>query len=361
MDDQALRRAAGRVLIVGFSGPDLPDPLARLASEGALGGVILFKRNLGTLPEVASLVRRLHALWPAGDAPLVAIDQEGGRVARLGAPLLRLPPMRVLGEIDDPDLTRRAARVLGSQLRALGIGVDFAPVLDVDTNPDNPVIGDRSFGRDAGVVTRHGLAFAAGLAEAGVVACGKHFPGHGDTELDSHLALPTIAHDRARLEAVELAPFRAARGALPTLMTAHVVFEALDPGVPATMSKKAIDGILRQELGYDGVVISDDLEMKAVHDKFPMHEVVERALNAGVDAFLACKELKLQHEVIEHIVRAVEGGRVPRARLEEAAARMTRLQQRYACSADSIDPLLAARLAGIASHRAVAERFVPRA
>ncbi len=322
MDEQALRRAAGRVLIVGFSGPDLPDPLARLASEGALGGVILFKRNLGTLSEVASLVRRLHALWPAGDAPLVAIDQEGGRVARLGAPVLRLPPMRVLGEIDDPDLTRRAARVLGSQLRALGIGVDFAPVLDVDTNPDNPVIGDRAFGRDAEVVTRHGLAFAAGLAEAGVVACGKHFPGHGDTELDSHLALPTIAHDRARLEAVELAPFRAARGALPTLMTAHVVFEALDPGVPATLSSKVITGLLRGALGYDGVIVSDDLEMKAVADRWGVAAAAVRAIEAGCDALLVCASAERALEAHRALVENAVADASFAARLREAASRV---------------------------------------
>src|SRR5690606_34075683 len=231
--------------------------------QGALGGVILFKRNLGTLEEIAELVAAIQDAYPSGVAPLVSIDQEGGRVARLGAPVVKLPPMRALGERDDADLTRRAARVLGAQLLALGIGVDFAPVLDVDTNPANPVIGDRSFGRDPETVIRHALAFAEGLREAGVIACGKHFPGHGDTDLDSHLALPRIAHDRARLDRVELAPFRAARGKVPTIMTAHVVFDAIDPSVPATLSRAVIEGVLRGELGYDGVIVSDDLEMKA--------------------------------------------------------------------------------------------------
>lgn len=324
-DLEALRRAAGRVLIVGMPARALPAPLAELAAAGSLGGVILFKRNLGGVDQDVTTVSALHDAWPEGDAPLVAIDQEGGRVARLGAPIVALPRMRVLGAIDDPDLTRRAARVLGAQLLALGIGVDFAPVLDVDTNPDNPVIGDRSFGRDPEVVIRHGLAFAEGLAEAGVVACGKHFPGHGDTDLDSHLALPRIAHDRARLERVELAPFRAARGKLPTIMTAHVVFDAIDPGVPATLSRAVIDGVLRSELGYDGVIVSDDLEMKAVADRWGVAESAVRAIEAGCDALLVCAHAERAIEAHAALVARAAADERFAARLAEAAARVDAL------------------------------------
>jgi beta-N-acetylhexosaminidase len=320
-----VRRAAGQVLIAGFPGRALPPELEALAGEGALGGVILFKRNLGTLAEIAATIRSVHDACPEGSPPLVAVDQEGGRVARLGTPLVKLPPMRVLGAIDDPDLTRRAARVLGAQLVALGFGVDFAPVLDVDTNPDNPVIGDRSFGRDPEVVIRHGLAFAEGLAEAGVIACGKHFPGHGDTDLDSHLALPRIAHDRARLEQVELAPFRAARAKVPTIMTAHVVFDAIDPGVPATLSRAVIEGVLRGELGYDGIIISDDLEMKAVADRWGVADSAVRAIDAGCDALLVCATPSLvlaAHEAL--CARAAADGAFA-ARLARAAARVEAL------------------------------------
>ncbi|MDQ3035447.1 MAG: beta-N-acetylhexosaminidase [Myxococcota bacterium] len=321
----SLQRIAGRVLIAGIPARALPAPLAVLARAGALGGIILFKRNLGSLAENAATIAALHDAWAEGDVPLIAIDQEGGRVARLGAPLLALPPMRVLGTIDDPDLTRRAARVLGVQLRALGIGVDFAPVLDVDTNPDNPVIGDRAFGRDPDTVIRHALAFADGLAEAGVIACGKHFPGHGDTDLDSHLALPRIAHDRARLDAVELAPFRAARSRLPTIMTAHVIFDAIDASVPATLSRAVIEGVLRKELGYDGLIVSDDLEMKAVADRWGIAGSAVLAIEAGCDALLVCSDTARVVEAHAALVARAEQDGAFAARLMEAAARVDAL------------------------------------
>jgi beta-N-acetylhexosaminidase len=312
-----IEKAAARVLVVGVPARTLPEELSDLA----LGGVILFKRNLaGSVEENAVTIRALYASWPGG-APLVAIDQEGGRVARLGSPIAKLPPMRVLGAIDDPVLTERAGCVLGAQLRALGIGVDFAPVLDVDTNPANPVIGDRSFGRDAGVVIRHGLAFAAGLAASGVVACGKHFPGHGDTDLDSHLALPRVAHDRARLDRVELAPFRAARGHIPTLMTAHVVFDAIDPGVPATLSHGVVTELLRGELGYDGAIVSDDLEMRAVAARWGVAESAVRAIEAGCDVLLVCETPARALEAHAALVGRARSDGAFAARLVDAAAR----------------------------------------
>jgi len=247
-----LERLAGRVLCAGFPGRELPEVLRARLSRGALGGVILFKRNLGSIEEVAGLVRTVLGASP-GLSPLVAIDQEGGRVARLGSPIVKLPPMRRLGERGDTALTERCGAVLGSQLAALGINLDFAPVLDVDRKPQTPVTRARSSGRDADTVIAHALAFARGLSSSGVASCGKHFPGHGDTDLDSHLALPRVAHDRARLDLVELAPFRAARGVVPSLMTAHVVFDALDREVPATLSRRVMTGLLREELGYAGV------------------------------------------------------------------------------------------------------------
>src|SRR5688572_1439217 len=233
MPDRGIAEAAGQVLVGGFPGTVPFEPLLDAAARGELGGIVLFKRNLGSPIEVARLVAAFDEKAPIDRPLLVAIDQEGGRVARLGRPVLELPPMRRLGERDDPELTRRAGRVLGGQLAALGVTTNFAPVLDVDTHPANPVIGDRSFGRDAETVTRHGLAFAHGLAAGGILACGKHFPGHGDTELDSHLALPRLTHAWERLERVELAPFRAACGDLQMIMTAHVVFEAIDADRPA--------------------------------------------------------------------------------------------------------------------------------
>ncbi len=333
-EQRDLERLAGRVLCAGFPGKDLPEPLRERLAVGALGGVILFKRNLGSLEEIAALVRTALAASP-DLSPLVAIDQEGGRVARLGAPIVKLPPMRRLGEAGDTALTERCGAVLGAQLAALGFNLDFAPVLDVDTNPDNPVIGDRAFGRDSETVTAHALAFARGLSAAGVASCGKHFPGHGDTDLDSHLALPRIAHDRARLDAVELAPFRAARGAVPSIMTAHVVFDALDRDVPATLSRRVITGLLREELGYDGVIVSDDLEMKAVFDRWGVAESAVRAIEAGCDLLLVCSRLDLVEEAAAALVARASVDAEFASRLADAASRVDRMRAAHPARSSS--------------------------
>lgn len=326
----AHRQHAGEALVVGFHGEILPPPLVPLAREGALGGVILFKRNLeGTLLDVARRVAGIVGEFRGAVAPLVSVDQEGGRVARLRtAPMLTLPPMRALAAREDVALIRRVARALGSQLRALGFTMDYAPVLDVDTNPANPVIGDRAFGADADTVIARALPFADGLHDAGVLSCAKHFPGHGDTDLDSHLALPRLRHDRARLDAVELAPFRACRGRIPALMTAHVIFDALAPGVPATLSRAVVTDVLRGELRYDGAVFSDDLEMKAVADHFPTAEAAVGAIEAGCDLLLVCSDVDralAAHEALVHLAE-----RDPRfaARLAEAAQRSRALRGR---------------------------------
>lgn len=344
MNVRGLRRAAGQVLIAGFGAGALPTSLRELAQTGALGGFILFKRNLGTINEVAALTQSLREACPVDSPPWLAIDQEGGRVARLGAPVLRLPPMRVLGARDDLALTRQVAHVLGAQLALLGFNTDFAPVLDIDTNPDNPVIGDRSFGTDPAHVTRHGLAFAEGLQQAGVIACGKHFPGHGDTDLDSHLALPRLSHDRARLDAIELAPFRAATGAIDAIMTAHVVFDAIDPSLPATLCRAAITGILRQQLRYDGVIVSDDLEMRAVADHYGVGDAACRAIDAGCDAVLICSKPDLCVEAHEALIARAEASHEFAERLAHAAERGLLLRRRRDAFAHAVAPDAAERL-----------------
>lgn len=355
VSSRPLSRLAHQVLVVGFDGLSAPDDTLSLVRAG-VGGVILFARNVASPGQVAELNLSLKAAAPG--LLLSSVDQEGGRVARLRSPWTLWPPMRQVGEMDDERIAHEIGRVLGVELKSCGFDLDYAPVLDVDSNPANPIIGDRSFGRDPQLVGRLGAAMIKGLQAIGVAACGKHFPGHGDTAQDSHLTLPRLPHALERLRQVELEPFRhAVQAGVASVMTAHVVFEALDPDVPATMSERVIDGLLRRELGYEGVVFSDDLEMKAVSERFEVREVVERSLNAGVDALLVCSRLDLQHEVVEHIVHAVEEGRVPRARLEQAAARLEELAHRYACEAGDIDPLAAVRSAGSENHRELAARI----
>jgi len=324
-----LARRVARMMVIGFEGTDdVSSEVRKLISSGVYGA-ILFKRNVGAPAQVAALCRQLKET--AGRPFLLAVDQEGGRVARLrGAPFTALPPMREIGAAGDEALAQRAGQLLAREVSAAGFDWDFAPVMDVDTNPQNPVIGDRSFGREPELVARMGVALARGLEAGGVASCAKHFPGHGDTTEDSHLALPKLPHGMERLRAVELAPFRAyAQAGLASVMTAHVIFEALDPVVPATMSAPVLR-LLREELGFNGVLVSDDLEMKAIADHFGIAEAAVQGTLAGIDVFLVCHRADRQHQAIEAILHAVEDGRIPRARIDEANARLDTLERKFA-------------------------------
>ena len=292
-----LERQAAGLFTVGFHGKAVTDELRGLIARG-VGGIIGFTRNVGTPEEVLELNRDIKQL--AGRPLLLTIDQEGGQVARLRHGFTEIPAMRAVGATGSAALTRALGAIIGRELRAVGFDMNLAPVLDIDTNPANPVIAARSFGRTPEQVTELGLALAAGLQDAGVAACGKHFPGHGDTSLDSHLELPRLPHALERLERVELRPFAAAaKAGMPAFMTAHVIFEAVDADYPATMSRAVLTGILRQKLGYDGLVVTDDLEMKAIADNYGIEEAVRRGLDAGADHFLCCHSAALAHRAIE--------------------------------------------------------------
>jgi beta-N-acetylhexosaminidase len=323
-----LERMAGNVIVCGFAGLEAPATIHRWLSEQSVAGLILFKRNIDGVDQAAALIASCTARSDPALPILVCVDQEGGRVARFGEPVLRLPPMQTLAAAGDTRLTRDAAKVLGRQLRAIGINLDFAPVLDVDTNPDNPVIGDRAFGCTPDVVIEHALTFADGLQDGGVLSCGKHFPGHGDTDLDSHVALPTLRHDRARLDEVELRPFRAAAQRVPSVMTAHVIFEAVDRNVPATMSAAAIGQLLREDLGFEGAVFSDDLEMKAVTKRYSVEEAGVLAIEAGCDLLLVCSDLEAAARLREALAAEASRSSAFHARLTEARSRADALRGR---------------------------------
>ncbi len=314
----------GQLLFCGFHGTEMPDDLAGLIAAGRVGGVILFARNLESPPQIRSLTTALLAAAP-DDAPLlVAIDQEGGRVQRLREPWTVWPPMRRVGDCQDPAVTRRVAGALARELRDLGIALDFAPVVDVDTNPENPVIGDRSFSSDPTRVSEHAAHFITAMQEAGVAACAKHFPGHGDTDRDSHVELPSLPHSLARLRDVELPPFEAAvRAGVASIMTAHVLFPALDPNRPATLSPRVM-ALLREDLAYDGVVFSDDLEMQAVAKHHSPDLLVTDCLEAGIDALLVCRSALLRDQILGHL----EGA--PDASIERALTRVAALKAQYA-------------------------------
>lgn len=329
----AARLPLGQLFVVGFEGTSVPERWRQLLVDENLGGVILFKRNIEGLEQVVALNTELFELGRRAGTPfIVSVDQEGGRVARLRGICTDVPSMRAVGVAaeSDGDVPYRLGAMMARELAALGFHWDFAPVVDVDTNPNNPVIGERSFARDAAVVARLAARFIEGMQGAGVACSAKHFPGHGDTDVDSHHALPRLPHGLERLHDVELVPFRAAVAAgVASIMTAHVMFPALDGSEPATLAPAILDGLLRKRLGYQGVVVSDDLEMAAVADRYGIEELVRRGLLAGVDLFLVCHDPDKQAAAVTAAHQLVESGRVPRARVLEALSRVAGLKQRY--------------------------------
>jgi beta-N-acetylhexosaminidase len=325
---QDVRRAAGHSILLGFEGGAVSAELKELLRETRPAGLLLSERNIASPAAVAELSAEIKALRPA-DPLLICVDQEGGRVARIRAPATEWPPMRELGRVGDSDLVRRFAAAVGMQLRAMNIDVNLAPVLDVDTNADNPVIGDRAFSPDPDLTASLGAAFIDGLHASGVAACGKHFPGHGDTDADSHAELPRLAADIERLRAVEWPPFRAAvRAGVGAVMTAHVVVEALDETLPATLSGAAL-APLRDELGFGGVIVSDDLQMRAVADHTTPAQMAVLGINAGVDLLLVSRDPAFAIELYRGIVQGIEREEIQQTRLLEAGARVLAWQQRF--------------------------------
>ncbi|MDE3156685.1 MAG: beta-N-acetylhexosaminidase [Acidobacteriota bacterium] len=366
MSLRELPRRIGRLLIAGFDGHRVPAELKALAREFDLGGVILFARNIEAPEQVAELVAELRQL--ERELPWwVSVDQEGGRVARLKAPFTEWPPMATLGRSGDAELAARFARALAAELRAVGITLDFAPVLDVHTNPKNPIIGDRALSTDAADVARLGAAIIRGLQAGGVAACGKHFPGHGDTSVDSHKELPLVEHDPDRLRAVEFVPFRAAIEAdVAAIMTAHVLVPAFDEERPATLAPAIVHDLLKGELGYRGMVLSDDLEMRAVAGRMAVPDAAVAALAAGCDGLLICGgDHDLQAAALEAAIRAVETERLPLTRVEDAWQRLADVKARYLGNqavggGGRFRPAPATelrRLLGTDEHRAIADRM----
>lgn len=323
MNRRDLARLAGGLLVFGPPGPEGDGTLDLAFGERQVGGLILFKRHTPSAEAAAALIHRADAA--AGRPLWVMIDQEGGRVCRLSEARFVLPSARECATLAADDLQSRC-RALGTALREVGIHINLAPVLDVDSNPANPVIGDRSFGRDPEQVFRLADAYRRGLEEAGVFGCGKHFPGHGDTALDSHTALPFVEHDLSRLHAVELAPFKRAIAAhWPMLMAAHVVFTALDPDEPATLSAR-VGRFLREDLGFRGVLLSDDLDMKAVCDRHDPHTFARLLMEAGLDQLLVCRSAERLFALHEALVDLMASGELPLARVEASLARVAALK-----------------------------------
>ena len=356
-------RDAGTVLQLGFDGTSAPDWVLRALSAGELGGVVLFSRNIVEREQVAALCAQVYAANPEA---LISIDEEGGDVTRLefreGS---SYPGNYALGRVDDVSLTEAVGRSIGRDLAELGIGYDYAPCADVNANPDNPVIGVRSFGAESELVARHTAAYIRGLQSQGVVACAKHFPGHGDTAGDSHTGLPLIEYDEAS-ELLHLAPFRSAiEAGTRSIMTAHVLVPRHDGELPATMSRKILTGLLRERLGFQGLIVTDGIDMGAISARYGVAEGTVRAIEAGVDALLwggsHCDEDSYLY-LRDALVWALREGRLSPERLNEAAERCRAAarwstQARAAAAGSAAEGLAVDRAVGLeAARRALGVR-----
>jgi beta-N-acetylhexosaminidase len=320
----------GQLVTLGIAGPTCPVELRSLARDFDLGGVILFARNVAAPEQVAELAFDIQTLV-ADPPPWVAVDQEGGRVARLRAPFTVWPAMHTLGRSGSEDLASRFAQALARELRSVGITLDFAPVLDILTNPANPAIGDRALAADARTVAQLGAAIIRALQQEGMAACGKHFPGHGDTAIDSHHDLPVVEHAPDRLRAIEYEPFKAAIGAdVAGIMVAHLLVPALDGDWPASLSRRVVTGELRDGLGFDGLIVTDDLYMKGCQARLAPPAATVQAVAAGHDMVLLCEpNVDDQAAALEALVHAVEDGTIPVGQVERSIARHRTWKARF--------------------------------
>lgn len=327
VDSLDLKTKVGQLFVVGFDGYEPTDDVRELITEYHAGNVIYFSRNVDTPEQVADLSNELQLL-AVEDGPgvplFVTCDQEGGVVSRIDWGT-ELPGQMSIGASGDPELARRAGAAAGAELAALGINFDLTPSVDVNNNPDNPVIGVRSFGEDPTLVGELGAALAQGMQSEGVLACGKHFPGHGDTSTDSHHELPVVDHGRDRLDDVEFPPFRRVIDAgIDSIMTTHVSFPTItgESSVPATVSHAVQTELLRDELGFGGLNTTDGMEMNAIAGEMGTPEGCVRAVEAGCDLLLVCHTPATQAASIEAVIDAVESGRIDETRIDESVERI---------------------------------------
>ncbi len=321
-----LNQQIGQMLFCGFEGTRLLPSTEKLIREGYVGGLILFERNFESPQQLWELMCEVQdcALSVPPHLPLlISVDQEGGRVARLGSPFTRYPFPCAIGKSQSESLAYRFGQALARELRAVGINMDFAPVLDVHTNPANPIIGNRAFSDQPSEVARLGYSFIKAFREEQILAVGKHFPGHGDTHLDSHLDLPRVDRDSESLENLELFPFvETIRQGLDIIMTSHVIYSAWDEKFPATLSPKILQDILRKRLGFQGLILSDDMDMKAIEDYYEFESLPSLGVNAGVDMFLFCHAFEKIERFAKQLEQDVRTGAVSEKAVQEVSNRV---------------------------------------
>ncbi|WP_127496286.1 beta-N-acetylhexosaminidase [Paenibacillus glycanilyticus] len=332
----SLSEKIGQMILVGMDGMEIQPEISKLVKDSHVGGIILYSNNIASASQTIKLVNDLKQLNKDNGAKLpllLSTDQEGGRVSRLPKQIKAFPASRTIGKTNDPHYAHQVGMALGEAVKAIGLNTDFAPVLDINTNPKNPVIGNRAFGTTAELVSSMGVQEMLGIQSEGVIPVVKHFPGHGDTSVDSHLGLPVVDHDLERLRSIEFVPFSSAiKEGAPMVMVAHILMTKLDPNTPASMSKKVIQDYLRGELKFGGVVITDDMTMGAVGKVKPIGPASVQAVQAGADIILVGHDPIQQQTVIDALTAAAQNGEISPSVLDASVYRIVKLKQSFKLS-----------------------------
>ncbi|MGY0694691.1 beta-N-acetylhexosaminidase [Virgibacillus sp. FSP13] len=333
-DGISLNEKIGQMIFSGVNGTEMTAESKKIIEKYHVGGIILFGNNIESKNQTVRLLNDMKVANADNPYPLLlGVDEEGGSVTRMPDQVKSLPTSRSIGELNDPDLSFNVGTILGEQMQALGFNLDFAPVLDVDSNPNNPVIGDRSFGNNPEIVTRLGIQTMKGIQSEGVISVMKHFPGHGDTGKDSHLELPKVDKSYEELSQLELVPFKKAiSDGADVNMIAHILLPKIDANYPASMSKEVITGILREDYGFDGVVITDDLTMDAITNHYNIADAAVQTVKAGGDLLLVAHDPDLIGPVFDKLKAAVEDGEISEDRIDKSVERITRLKEKYQLS-----------------------------
>ncbi|BDR67893.1 beta-N-acetylhexosaminidase [Clostridium tetani] len=339
LDSMTLDEKIGQLFIVGFDGYEVNENIESLIKENHVGGVILFSHNIENAHQLMNLTNSLKTINLHNKTPLfISVDEEGGRVSRMPKELKKLPSNKIIGEINNSNLSYNIGKIISKELTSLGFNMNFAPVLDINSNPQNPVIGDRSFGNNIDLVTRLGVKTMEGLRDGNIIPVVKHFPGHGDTSVDSHVGLPLINHDMKRLKEFDLIPFKEAiNNNADVVMISHILLPKIDSSYPATMSKTIITDVLRNDLKFNGVVVTDDMTMGAITKNYNISNAAIKSINAGSDIILICHGYDNEMSTINSIKEAVKNNIITEDRINESVYRILKLKEKYKISNDTVD------------------------
>lgn len=336
----------GQMVMSGVDGYTISDTTIDMIKNYHVGGFIILGENIKSANQLLDLVNSLKTANSGNNIPLLlSIDEEGGRIDRMPGEFKRLPANKDVGKVNNSEFSYKLGSIISEELNSFGFNMDFAPVLDINSNPNNPVIGDRSFGSDPDKVAKLGIMTMKGIGSGKIIPVVKHFPGHGDTSMDSHVGLPSLNHDIKRLEDFELIPFaQAIKSQADAIMVAHILLPKIDPKYPASMSKTIINDILREDLNFDGVVITDDMTMGAVTKNYNIGDAAVKSVNAGSDIILVCHGYDNEVSVVNVLKKAVQNGIITEERVNQSVYRILRLKGKYEINSKTVESIDISRI-----------------